>query len=80
MSFDISPAMCPGRFSSQCDLGKAEEKPTNFTFWLNQRARGEGEVRRGSRGPTPLNKFSYIALNLSKCSNTWNKGITNISQ
>ena len=40
-----------------------KKNPTNLGFWLNLRWVG---ARRGSRCPTPLNRFSFIALNSSK--------------
>ena len=40
--------------------GFNKKKTTNLGFWLNLRWVG---VRRGSWCPTPLNGFSFIALN-----------------
>ena len=37
-----------------------KKTPTNLGFWLHLRWVG---VRRGSWCPTPLNRFSFIALN-----------------
>ena len=43
--------------------GFQKKQTTNLGFWLNLRWVG---VRRGSWCPTPLNRFSFIALNWSK--------------